>query len=245
MRPAGTLSERAWERSTLLEPRLTPLEPESVSDGGGLPFPPAGLTAPAGGLDPEDPAVVALLTYIARQKAPRTASLPWRRGSGGAGSAPSTAGLEQWRVLARTDDEALFARGRPPRMVTVAAKRESRRKGWGPVGSSAGRHLRVARDGVRASAWRLDPTQEQDLSTEETVLRLLVTEQTWSGGTRADGRLQAPDLHIGAEELVLRMYVTPQQGFQTRLPNPETPVRVVLPEPIGDRFVVDGALYAD
>jgi len=51
------------------------------------------------------------------------------------------------------------------------------------------------------------------------------------------------DLHVGAEELVLTMFVTPRQGFQMRSPNPETPARVTLPSPIGPRRLIDGALY--
>jgi hypothetical protein len=39
------------------------------------------------------------------------------------------------------------------------------------------------------------------------------------------------------------MFVTPRQGFQQPASNPETAARVVLPEPIGSRELVDGALY--
>ena len=46
-----------------------------------------------------------------------------------------------------------------------------------------------------------------------------------------------------AEELVLTMFVTPREGFQTRSPNPETPARIALPSPIGPRRLIDGALY--
>jgi hypothetical protein len=101
--------------------------------------------------------------------------------------------------------------------------------------------LRATREGIRASGWRLDPTREPDPAQSE--LRLLITEQTWAGGTRADGRLLGPDLHIGDEELVLRVFVTPRPGFQVRSPNPETPARVILPVPLGPRRVIDGALY--
>ena len=55
-----------------------------------------------------------------------------------------------------TDDEALFGRGRPPQLLTVAVRR-GRRARWEPVGASNSRPLRAVRDGVRASSWRLDP----------------------------------------------------------------------------------------
>jgi hypothetical protein len=220
-------TERDWERSVVLEPRPASSEPALVSDGGGLPFPPGALDAPAGQLEPSDPAVAALIAQLARQKTPA-----------GSSAVPS---LDEWRILARSDDEVLFGRGLPPHLVTVAMRRDPPRKTWTSVAVSTARPLRATRDGVRASGWRLDPTREP--SPEDTVVRVLVTEQTWAGGTRADNRLLAPDLHAGAEELVLTMFVTPRHGFQIRSPNPETPARVTLPSPIGLRRLIDGSLY--
>lgn len=211
----------------LLEPRPAAPEPALVSDGAGLPFPPSALDAPAGQLDPDDPAVAALSAQIARQTTATDSSSP-----------PS---LRGWRMLARSEDEVLFGRGLPPDLVTVAMRRNGPRQGWTSIAVSTSRPLRTTRDGVRASGWRLDPTCEPN--PEDTIVRVLVTEQTWSGGTRADKRLLAPDLHVGAEELVLTMFVTPRPGFQVRSPNPETPARVALPEPIGRRRLSDGAIY--
>ena len=48
---------------------------------------------------------------------------------------------------------------------------------------------------------------------------------------------------MGSDEIVLTMFVTPRPGFQMRRPNPETPVRVALPSPLGHRQLIDGALY--
>jgi hypothetical protein len=211
-------TERDWERAVLLEPRPAGRSPELISDGGGLPFPPAALDGSLARLDPEDPAVGALIAQLGAQQ-----------------------GLEGWGLLARTDDEALFARGRPPQLVTVAVQRDARRRTWTCAATSAARPLRATRDGIRASGWRLDPTREP--MPEDTVLRVLVTEQTYSGGQRADRRLQAPDLHISADELVITIYVDPVRGFKTRTPNPETLARVALPGPVASRQVIDGALW--
>ena len=120
-------------------------------------------------------------------------------------------------------------------------RRDGRRGKWVSVSVDTARPLRVMRDGVRASGWRLDPSFE--FGPEETVLRVLITEQTWAGGKRADDRVLAPDLYLGADTLVLTTFVDPLPGFQTRSPNPETPVRVVLPEPVGSRELMDGALF--
>jgi hypothetical protein len=232
-------SERDWERSAVLEPRSAPRQPELISDGGGLPFPPAALASSLGLLDPEDPAVGALIAQItARTAAKRASRAPWKRD---AATRPAPPSLDGWRMLARTDGEVLFARGRPPELFTVAVRRDARRRTWSCSGTSAARPLRATRDGIRASSWRMDPTHE--LEPDETVLRVLVTEQTFAGGQRAAGRVLPPDLHVDADELVLTMFVTPQPGFQPRSPNPETPVRIALPHPVGVRRLVDGALY--
>jgi hypothetical protein len=232
-------SERDWERSVLLEPRPAPRQPEQISDGGGLPFCPAALAGSPGQLDRSDPAVGALLAQIAQRTAPKSASrVPWKQATAPSGAPPS---LDGWRILARTDDQVLFARGRPPQLLTVAVRRDARRGKWSCVGVSSARPLRAARDGIRASGWRLDPTRE--VGPEETVLRVLVSEQAFAGGQRADSRLLPPDLHIGAKELVLTIFVTPLPGFRTRSSNPETPARIALPQPVGLRRLVDGALY--
>jgi hypothetical protein len=236
-------SERDWARSVVLQPRPAPRDPELISDGGGLPFAPAALTRAPGRLDPEDPAVGALTAQITRTTASKGASrMPWKRAAAPA-TPPSPPSLDGWRLLARTEEEALFGRGRPPQLITVAVRQDGRGRTWTCLGTTAARPLRTARDGVRASGWRLDPTREAE--PEDTLLRVLVTEQTYSGGQRAHSRLLPPDLYVDAEQLVLTMFVTPRPGFQTRSPNPETPVRIELPEQLGSRLLIDGALYGD
>jgi hypothetical protein len=235
-RPSKLPTEREWERAVVVEPRLAPREPELVSDGGGLPFAPAALAGATGRLDRDDPAVGALIAQIAKGTAPKRRT-PWTRS---AASSSEPADLKPWRLLARTDDEALFGRGRPPQLLTVAVQLD-RRGAWTCKAVGAALPLRATRDGIRASRWRTDPTREPD--PQDSVLRVLVTEQTFSGSQRADGRVLPPDLNDAGEELVLRMFVTPRQGFQARAPNPETPVRIALPHPVGSRRLVDGALY--
>jgi len=238
-RGARAPSERDWERSAVLEPQLVPRHPELISDGGGLPFPPAALAGSPGLLDPEDPAVGALIAQINAQGAPTSGfRAPWKRN---AAPQPVPRSLAAWRLLARTDGEALFARGQPPQLLTAAVRQDGRRGTWKCVAVSRARPLRATRDGIRASGWRVDPTHELDPN--ETMLRVLVTEQTFAGAQRAYGRVLAPDLHVNAVDLVLTMFVTPRPGPQVRAPNPETPVRVALPHPVGLRRLTDGALY--
>jgi hypothetical protein len=219
-------TERDWESSLVLEPRLVPPEPEFVTDGAGLPFAPSAIDAPAGQLDPADPPIGALAAQLSRQPPAADGSLPR---------------LEEWRILARVESEVLFARGRPPRMITITMRRKGHRGNWSSVAVTRFEALRRTRNGIRASNWQLDPNQQ--LTPEDTIIRMLVTEQTRSGGEFAHKRLEVPDLHDGDDELMVAMFVTPRPG--SRMPSGalETPVRVRLPSPIGDRLLIDGALY--
>jgi hypothetical protein len=229
-------SERDWERAAVLEPEPGPRHPELISDGGGLPFGPAALAGTPEPLDAEDPAAGALLEHLLRRGAPKR--LRWRRGA--TPSAPERPSLDDWRQLARTDDEVLFGRGLPPRMLTASLRRTGRRGTWTFLGSSAARPLRATRDGIRASSWRLDPMHEAQV--DEKILRVLVTEQAFASGRPAHGRVLAPEIYLDDGELVLTIFITPQPGYQNGTPNPETPLRIAIPDPVGTRRLIDGAL---
>ena len=235
-RARGVPTERHWARSVVLQPRYAPRVPELISDAGGPAFPPSALEGPLKALDPRDSAVARL----AAQLEGRTGS-SWLRRSEAPVERRSSADLDGWRLIARTDKEALFGRGAPPDLEMVAVRKDDRRGTWSLANKTAGRPLRVTRDGIRASSWRLDPTYQ--LTADDTVLRILVTEQTYAGGKRADQRVLDPDLYEDEHELIMTMFVTPLEGFQMRSRNPETPVRVALPHPVASRELIDGALY--
>ena len=221
----------------MLEPRYAPRVPELISDAGSLAFHPGALDGPSEPLDRGDPAVEMLAAWLEG----RAVSSPLRKTQQRVEPRSSSSGVEGWRLIARTGDEALFGLGMPPDLVMVAVRRDTRRGTWSHADRTAGRPLRVTRDGIRASSWRLDPGFE--LRADDTVLRILVTEQTYAGGKRADGRVLDPDLYEDEHELILTMFVTPLEGFVMRAPNPETPVRVALSQPIGSREPIDGAVY--
>ncbi len=229
----------AWESAPALVPVVGSAEPTLISDGGGLPFAPSRMAGDASPLDPRDPAVAALLIQIdrGRQQAqptrlfrPRARPVPME----------TSEKLSGWRELARDPGDALFGRGRPPQLLTVAVRR-GRRERWEPVGASNSRPLRAVRDGVRASSWRLDPNSSPEPEARE--LRILVTELTLASGTPAEERLLEPEMYLDAERALLRVYVKPLEGYVGRAASRETPVIVRLPEPLGQRLPVDGALF--
>ena len=236
-RARGVPTERHWERSAVLEPRYAPRVPELVSDAGGLAFPPGALDGLLKPLDPRDPAVEMLAAWLEG----RAGSSPLRKSELKVERRALSSTVDGWRLIARTGEEALFGRGMPPDLVMVAVRKDARRGTWSRADKTAGRPLRATRDRIRASSWRLDPTYQ--LRADDRVLRILVTEQTYAGGKRADGRVLDPDLHEDEQELVLTMFVTPLEGFLMRSPNPETPVRVALSRPVGGRELIDGAVY--
>ena len=229
----------AWETARALVPGIAPVEPELISDGGGLPFRPGRAVELFAAVDPADPAVAALLVQIDRG---RRQSQPARFFGLRARPEPMEAAekLAGWRELARTGEQALFGRGNPPHMVTVAVRRGSRNR-WAPLGVSNSRSLRATRDGVRASSWRVDPRFLP--GPEVTDLRILVTERTMATGTPAASRLLEPELFVDSERMVLRVYVKPLEGYVGRAFSHETPLIVRLPQPLGVRELVDGAVW--
>ena len=64
-----------------------------------------------------------------------------------------------------------------------------------------------------------------------------------ASGTPAAERLLEPEIQLDAERVLLRVYVKPIEGYVGRAARQETPVIVRLPEPLGARELVDGALF--
>ena len=49
---------------------------------------------------------------------------------------------------------------------------------------------------------------------------------------------------VDEHEIVLTLFIKPRPGFQSGARNPETPVRIELPAPLGSRRLRDGAVAA-
>jgi hypothetical protein len=55
--------------------------------------------------------------------------------------------------------------------------------------------------------------------------------------------MQTPELYLDDEEVIVRVYIEPLVGYVGRTAKHETPVIITLGQPIGEREVLDGALY--
>lgn len=81
----------------------------------------------------------------------------------------------------------------------------------------------------------------ETLGPETTELDVLVTERACNSGADAGGRIVEPAIIPSAEAVVVVYGVVPRSGEHACPSNPETPARLVLPEPLGDRALLDGS----
>ncbi|TFC87771.1 hypothetical protein [Cryobacterium sp. TMT4-31] len=73
-------------------------------------------------------------------------------------------------------------------------------------------------------------------------LRLLVTEETCSGGDDAEERIEVVSIDETDDQVSLVLGVRPRGGINACPSNPATPFTVTLSEPLGEREVVDASL---
>jgi hypothetical protein len=152
------------------------------------------------------------------------------------------ASLLHWQVAGRADTQMLFLARQVPQIDGVDwMSADIARTGdtWKPAGMGGCRPVVVLGDGLGAAEWALDPSAG-DLVRETTTLHLLVWELTCSGGSPATGRMSPVVVEFGARTLTLTLGVRPKGGIQTCPGPPGTPAVVNLPQPVGDRNLLDG-----
>jgi hypothetical protein len=102
-------------------------------------------------------------------------------------------------------------------------------------------------EGSGPARWELAPGEAVDAATTSFVAN--VTELTCSSGRSADGRVLAPDIVVSADRIVVTFRVAPATTATsagdppttvTCPSNPPSNYTVTLPEPLGDRVLVDG-----
>jgi hypothetical protein len=87
--------------------------------------------------------------------------------------------------------------------------------------------------------WAFAPDAEIGPNTTEFVA--MVTEVDCASGQSSEGRIIGPETSVTDASITVTFRVRARvAGAQTCPSNPSTPVRVELPEPLGDRALLDG-----
>lgn len=127
-----------------------------------------------------------------------------------------------------------------------------------PAAESSWFYATVARDGGewRVSGWggcTLEPdvgpglgiasfrVEGDDLDPAATSIPVLVTERACNSGEDARGRIVVSAIEVEDDAVSVTLAVRPRGGAQACPSNPETPFVVDLPEPLGDRRLLDGS----
>lgn len=88
------------------------------------------------------------------------------------------------------------------------------------------------------ATWALDPDAE--ITGETTEFTAWVTERACASGRSSEDRIGGPDIQLSDDAVILSFGVVPLPGAQDCQGNPPTAVTVRLPEPLGDRRLLDG-----
>lgn len=145
---------------------------------------------------------------------------------------------EGWIRVVQTDDVVLFvAPGGGGRWSMV--KVQLRDGVWGFDASGQCRLQPDIPEGVNLAVFRLVPNVV--LAPESREVDLLVTETACNSGQDARGRIRVLDLVPAEASVTVLLGVVPRPGDHECPGNPETPFTLELPEPLGDRVLLDGS----
>ena len=146
-----------------------------------------------------------------------------------------------WREVVRTDDTVLYlgeevnvAQPSWAQVMVEFSGEEWEVTGWGTCTLQAD-----VGPGMGFASYRVDPAVELDPGMTE--IQVLVTERACNGGRDARGRIAEPRILLGDDAITVVFAVRPNEGMATCPSNPETPYVLVLPEPIGNRTLLDGS----
>jgi hypothetical protein len=94
------------------------------------------------------------------------------------------------------------------------------------------------RAGLELAMWRVAAGQQ--LGPETTEVDVLVTELGCNSGQDAEGRVLVDRVVSDERSVIVVMATAPRGGAQECPDNPETPFVLNLPEPLGERVLMDG-----
>lgn len=147
-----------------------------------------------------------------------------------------------WRILHKTDDEVLLvARTDEGPLAFMTVSRDG--SAWSWSGSSmAGDECRLqftVPEGLNTVQWRIDP-DAPDLEPSSTEVEVILNERECVGGIEIGDRLVGPQIVMTEAQVFLAFATEPPPGDAfTCQGNPDTPYSVELPEPLGDRELVE------
>lgn len=207
--------------------------------------PPGGVPSPTGGSDPA-------ISRVACDDVAFDLSLLEQPGGDENGDDPAAVALREhlasgmetdflpaagWIEAVRTESQVLFIAPVEGGVARVDMELESgqwRASGWG------GCTLRPEIPfGMNIATFRVAPGET--LTPETTELDVLVTEVECNSGEDARGRVQEPAVIRSMESVTVIVTVVARSGGHDCQSNPPTPFRLVLPEPLGDRALLDGS----
>lgn len=143
-----------------------------------------------------------------------------------------------WIEVARTESSVKYlARGgRGPGLAIVRVVQRDGR--WTLDGSGRCELLPEIRLGLAHAMFRVAPGQS--LTPETARVEVLVQELACNSGQDARGRVRVERVVADERSVIVVMATVPRGGAQDCPDNPETPFILELPEPLGERVLMDG-----
>ena len=142
-----------------------------------------------------------------------------------------------WIEAVRTESHVLFIAPVEGGLARVSMELDGgqwRASGWGAC--TLRPEVPV---GMNIASFRVAPGEPP--TPETTELDVLVTELACNSGEDARGRVQEPAVTRSAESVTVIFTVVARPGGHECPSNPATPFRLMLPEPLGDRALLDGS----
>lgn len=147
-----------------------------------------------------------------------------------------------WRLLNQTPGIAEYASGRLGGELEYILVQKSRGH-WHFSTYSSNCEPASVRRGVTAITWTLDPKQPQ-LSPRTRKISVYLGPGECNDGKSQNDRLQKPEFREQNGALLMALWLRPvSPGYHNCVGTIEPPVVIRLPEPLGNRRLLDGGTY--
>ena len=145
-----------------------------------------------------------------------------------------------WIEVSRTDASAFYLTPDPAAEGSwIYASVDHDGEGWEVDGWGGCSLQPDVGPGLGIASFRIAPDVELD--PDSTEVAVLVTERACNSGQDARGRIVVAAIDGKDDRVTVTLAVRPRGGAQTCPSNPETPFILELPEPLGDRALLDGS----